>query len=847
MISNTQSNSRILGKKGPLQVMVFITVWSLFVSSIAWAVGIPALRSQMRVVKKEDGTLEYKWEEGPRGIEALIKARLPNDLHNVFAIPNHPAYAYREGSKLEDHLEAMLRVLNNPKAYDLIPPTYQRILDDSANKRFFEEFILLHDVGKARVALGTVIKEGREYRTYPNHEAESVRVIKEDSRLANDLPNRDVLIEVIRLHGAVYTLTRGEFTRANFETFMQGIKLKDKIDEVMTLLIACDFLDSIATDRTDPLWPHVQNFCSFYEIKKTLEEAVPAAKDIIEKAGEIITDFRSRLETLKKQRKVDSTIVTEADEAVQSAILSSLVEIFPTHRFLGEEKSLPEAVKVANRKNTDSPFTWVIDPIDGTKMFLDSESDFFGTTIGLMYEGRVILALFYPPEFKIDGKPGALFEASELADGVFLNGKAVSIRAPEEFGAEEVIVSERVTDEEFHTDNFGTVIGKTGSETLCLALLSASGDVKAPVGNVYFEGGKFWNSIFGGYFVEKSGGVYIYASGKPVLPLDQNILKTPPYEMPDVTLAGSAKVVDELRFGAVADALGLDLEKLAKVTGKNAVKKGYGVTLLSGYPFSEPTRNMAGDLRDEVENVCQGVVNWQPLEAIHASVSAITRTKTDGTVITEEDFVGPDGNSINLDIISLVARHVEPYTIDFKKIQISPDGNIVLIAESESIEIKRAKRWLGDWMNLNAKYKAPKPDGKIKFFIVLGHIPTENLAKMDVEHARLLKQTIEANQPSGDEEISSLSIVYYNHRTLRGVETLTHLPLGQLTPVSIESILSGQAQGEGRELMGRRSDAAETDPGKVERVRSYERPRLPNIEAESQKQIKQGLVSLQSI
>jgi myo-inositol-1(or 4)-monophosphatase len=79
--------------------------------------------------------------------------------------------------------------------------------------------------------------------------------------------------------------------------------------------------------------------------------------------------------------------VTAADKAAERAIRRSLAVRHPDHGILGEEFGTDEST---------SPFTWVIDPIDGTKAFLTG-APLWGTLIGLEHERRAVLGLMDQP------------------------------------------------------------------------------------------------------------------------------------------------------------------------------------------------------------------------------------------------------------------------------------------------------------------------------------------------------------------------------------------------------------------------------------------------------------------
>ena len=87
--------------------------------------------------------------------------------------------------------------------------------------------------------------------------------------------------------------------------------------------------------------------------------------------------------------KEDATPVTVADVETEKAIKAVILDAFPDHGFYGEEtgKTKPEA-----------EFTWLVDPIDGTKSFV-REYPFFSTQIALMKGDELILGVSSAPVF----------------------------------------------------------------------------------------------------------------------------------------------------------------------------------------------------------------------------------------------------------------------------------------------------------------------------------------------------------------------------------------------------------------------------------------------------------------
>jgi inositol-phosphate phosphatase/L-galactose 1-phosphate phosphatase/histidinol-phosphatase len=112
---------------------------------------------------------------------------------------------------------------------------------------------------------------------------------------------------------------------------------------------------------------------------------IAVAEACADAAGEILTRyFRT---SLSVETKADASPVTIADREAETAMRALIGAAFPDHGIIGEE--LPNT-------NADAPFTWVLDPIDGTKSFITGKPS-FGTLISLAQEGIPILGLINQP------------------------------------------------------------------------------------------------------------------------------------------------------------------------------------------------------------------------------------------------------------------------------------------------------------------------------------------------------------------------------------------------------------------------------------------------------------------
>jgi myo-inositol-1(or 4)-monophosphatase len=138
-----------------------------------------------------------------------------------------------------------------------------------------------------------------------------------------------------------------------------------------------------------------------------LNLAISAAK----KAGRIHKKyFRADLKIETKSSPFD--LLTIADKQAEQAVVSAIRKYFPGHNFLAEENSYPR---------TDSQYTWIIDPLDGTNNFA-SGMPIFCVSIALMHNQRIKLGVIY------DVMRDELFYAQE-SKGAFLNRRRIRVSA----------------------------------------------------------------------------------------------------------------------------------------------------------------------------------------------------------------------------------------------------------------------------------------------------------------------------------------------------------------------------------------------------------------------------------
>ncbi len=116
------------------------------------------------------------------------------------------------------------------------------------------------------------------------------------------------------------------------------------------------------------------------DISSTLRRASAAAAEVT------LPLFRSGT-AVHNKKSHDFDPVTEADRNAEHAIRAVIADAFPGHAIIGEEHA---------DKHSDSAYSWIIDPIDGTRAFI-SGLPVWGTLIGVAHEGELFAGLMSQP------------------------------------------------------------------------------------------------------------------------------------------------------------------------------------------------------------------------------------------------------------------------------------------------------------------------------------------------------------------------------------------------------------------------------------------------------------------
>ncbi len=140
------------------------------------------------------------------------------------------------------------------------------------------------------------------------------------------------------------------------------------------------------------------------EVLELLNLAIECATE----AGEFI--LKNKNIALKFDYKGRVNLVTRIDRQSEEIIIAKILKKYPGHGILSEERS---------PINTDSPFRWIIDPLDGTTNFVHN-FPFYAVSIGIEYSGKMLIGVVYAPETQ------ELFTAIR-AKGAFLNAHRIRV------------------------------------------------------------------------------------------------------------------------------------------------------------------------------------------------------------------------------------------------------------------------------------------------------------------------------------------------------------------------------------------------------------------------------------
>lgn len=233
------------------------------------------------------------------------------------------------------------------------------------------------------------------------------------------------------------------------------------------------------------------------------EKELQAMIKVAQLSGDIIMEvYRKGFEV---EIKDDDSPVTEADKRADAFIIESLQKEFPDYGFLTEET--PD-----NEERLSKEFVWIIDPLDGTKEFVNFRGE-FATCIALCKGHDIVASVINCPAQNV------LFYATENGGAWRLPrfGKPTQIHVNNK--TQQITVLRSVSffnpmEQELidkHPEKIGLVFARGAAQKFCLVaegLAEASYRIR---GNT-----KEWDLAAGTLLIKEAGGIMVDHEGKPL-------------------------------------------------------------------------------------------------------------------------------------------------------------------------------------------------------------------------------------------------------------------------------------------------------------------------------------------
>ena len=132
------------------------------------------------------------------------------------------------------------------------------------------------------------------------------------------------------------------------------------------------------------------------------------ATEAVKEAGKMLMKNFNKVAILRYKDRQD--ILTDADLKAEKIIINKIKSNFPDHNIISEERG---------KEDLKSEYTWIIDPLDGTKHYV-RKMPIFCVSIALQKNEEIIIGAIFVPAIN------SLFYA-EKGSGAFLNDKKIFV------------------------------------------------------------------------------------------------------------------------------------------------------------------------------------------------------------------------------------------------------------------------------------------------------------------------------------------------------------------------------------------------------------------------------------
>jgi 3'(2'),5'-bisphosphate nucleotidase len=226
--------------------------------------------------------------------------------------------------------------------------------------------------------------------------------------------------------------------------------------------------------------------------------ALAAGETILKVYG--ADDFAARV-------KADGSPVTEADAAAEAVILERLARIAPDIPVVAEEACAEGRTPVTGAR------FFLVDPLDGTKEFLNRNGD-FTVNIALVEDGRPVRGVVYAPAHGeiFTGDAGGARRA-EVTNGAVGGWRPIAVRATPKAGLDVVASRSHLSDEtrEFIARFQVADMVSAGSSLKFCRVAAGEADLYPRLGRTME-----WDTAAGDAVVRAAGGSVRTLDGRPL-------------------------------------------------------------------------------------------------------------------------------------------------------------------------------------------------------------------------------------------------------------------------------------------------------------------------------------------
>lgn len=225
-------------------------------------------------------------------------------------------------------------------------------------------------------------------------------------------------------------------------------------------------------------------------------EEVEIAEKAAREAGEIIMALYGKDYPIDHKGK--NNPVTAADLEANRKIHEIVLGRFPEDGWLSEENQ-------DNPKRLAISRVWIVDPIDGTKEFIEGIPQ-FAVSIALVVDGEPTVGVVYNPV------KGEFYRAAKSV-GATLNGRPIRVSSREKIDGASLLISRSEPRRRFEVFTGVCRLKPVGSIAYRLALAAAGeGD-----GSLTFRLIHEWDICAGVLIVEEAGGMVMNGGGKKMV------------------------------------------------------------------------------------------------------------------------------------------------------------------------------------------------------------------------------------------------------------------------------------------------------------------------------------------